>query len=63
MQRLMQEIIQDRNYFIESNYLRFTNLFSWIGSWKCPCLQVDIGFSMGICRQPILIQSFQHMNA
>ena len=45
MQRLMQEIIQDRNYFIESNYLRFTNLFSWNGSWNCPCLQTDIGFS------------------
>ena len=45
--RLMQEIIKDRNYFIESNYLRFTNLFSWNGSWNCPCLQVDIGFSKG----------------
>ena len=47
MQRLMQEIIQDRNYFIESNYLRFTKLFRRVGSWKCPCLQVDIRFSGG----------------
>ena len=42
----MQEIIQDRNYFIESNYLLITKLFRRVGSWKCPCLQVDIGFSM-----------------
>ena len=47
-QRLMQEIIQDRNYFIESNYLRITELFRRIGSWKCPCLQTDIGFSKDV---------------
>ena len=46
MQRLMQEI-EDRNYFIESNYLLITELFSWNGSWNCPCLQTDIGFSKG----------------
>ena len=47
MQRLMQEIIEDRNYFIESNYLLITELFRRNGSWKCPCLQVDIGFNKG----------------
>ena len=35
-----------RNYFIESNYLRITKLISWIGSWKCPCLQVADGFNI-----------------
>ena len=35
-----------RNYFIESNYLRITIFISWIGSWKCPCLQVADGFNI-----------------
>ena len=35
-----------RNYFIESNYLLITIFISWIGSWKCPCLQVADGFNI-----------------
>ena len=33
-------------YFIESNDLRITSLISWIGSCKCPCLQVADGFNV-----------------
>ena len=62
MQRFMQEKIEDRNYFIESNYLRFTNLFSWNGSLNCSCLQSDIGFSKGwrICIRILLSNRFKH---
>ena len=62
MQRLMQEKIEDRNYFIESNYLRFTNLFR---SWNCPCLQADIGFSIDrrIVKITYPSSKLQHMNA
>ena len=61
----MQEIIQDRNYFIESNYLRITNLFSWNGSLNCSCLQTDIGFSKEgrIVKITYSSSKLQHMNA
>ena len=42
----MQEIIQEITLLKVSNYLRITKLISWIGSWKCPCLQVAYGFNI-----------------
>ena len=50
----MQKIdVEDnaRDYSIEITLLKvitygLQRLFRRVGSWKCPCLQVDIGFNM-----------------
>ena len=56
----MQEIIQDRNYFIESNYLRITKIIQ--KDWKLEVSMLTSWYTVywRICS---LIQSFQHMNA
>ena len=42
----MQEIIQEITLLKVITY-GLQRLFSWIGSWKCPCLQVAYGFNIG----------------